>query len=153
MDRYFIEFEFEQTLGSLYWFPLTTLAENFEMAHKVAQAFRKGIEDHHKLPHSGGPVKLDDVPRSALLRGYIAARFRGKAVAMEVLEYNIRGVEPDVDLSIDDNLQLAAAEAEDSFDSTIASIRHSRLLVRLIRPNNVGRADEFLVINIISPQR
>jgi len=153
MDRYFIEFEFESTLGSLYWFPLTILAEDSETAHKVAQAFQKGIEDHHKLRHFSGPVKLDDVPQSALLREYITARSRGKAMGMEVLEYKIRGIEPDLDLSIDENLELAAAEAEDSFDSTIASIRDSRLLVRLIRPKNLGHADELLVINIISPQR
>jgi hypothetical protein len=152
MDRYFVEFEFESPLNALYWFPLTFRARTPELAADVARAFRTGIERHHRLRHMGGPERLGDTLRSPRLKEYITARSRGKAVAMEVNAHTLRTIEPDLDLSFDDNLELAAAEAGELLPSTIASLRRHKMRVRMLRENELGQQDEFLVINIINPR-
>lgn len=152
MDQYIVEFEFETALGGLYWFPLTFQARSPELAANVARAFRVGIERHHRLRHMGGPERLAGTLRSPRLKEYIDARSRGKGVVMEVNAYTLRTIEPDLDLSFDDNMELAAAEAGELLPATIASLRQHKMRVRMLRENELGHQDEFLVINIINPQ-
>lgn len=71
---------------------------------------------------------------------------------MEVNTYTLRTIEPDLDLSFDDNLELAAAEAGELLPATIASLRKHQLRVRMLRQNELGHQDELLVINIIDPR-
>ncbi|HEY7330956.1 MAG TPA: hypothetical protein VH592_25185 [Gemmataceae bacterium] len=152
MNRYFVEFEFESPLRAVYWFSLTFHARSPELAADVARAFRAGIEQHHRLRHMGGPERLDGTLRSPRLKEYIGALSGGKAVAMEVNAYTLRKIEPDLDLSFDENMELAAAEAAELLPATIASLRQHKMRVRMLRESELGHKDEFLVINIINPQ-
>ena len=151
MQKFFIDFEFETSIQTVYWFPLAIFAEDMSVAQEVAKKFHAGLSEKYQVKSFSGPVPIVTELNFESVEKYRTARSRGKVVALNVMEYSIREIQLDANLDFDEELEFELLESPAPFEQTIATVRQAKFPVRVIRHNEFGLNNELLIINIVAP--
>lgn len=151
MASFFVEYEFESNGGDVYWFPLRINADSSQAAELISTAVETAINENHHVRRRSYPTLVIENLNSDIIREYTERQMNGRIRILDIRLFQFADITNDANLNFGQHLDLVSSNPELIFEHTVATnIEHFELPVRQIT-NNINDFNEFLLINIISP--
>lgn len=150
-ETFFVEVVFKsKSTGRTYWMPVFVNAENFEGAKKVVKVTLVGLSKDFQLLNYSSPILERDFSRP-IIQSKFDSHKKQKLNILTATVWKLVDVQPDLELSFDDNIKYVVEHLPLEPRTIAHSIECHRFPVRLLREGEHNlNFSEFLVIDVLA---
>lgn len=149
--KYFIEFEFETSVGNRYWLPIFICAESVNRAEEIVTNVETGLNSRWHVTRKTKMRTVIEGLNSSFIEDYIKEGIReGRLAILQVNYWELEALEPRRGLSFDQHIEIVDRSPESFSGKTLATSERLELPVSCIIESLESR-QELLVIDVVKP--